>query len=862
MKNKKVKPLAIFEWLIKRTDHLENKYAVAGDFEEIFKDIAARKGKFTAHSWYFYQVLRSLPVFIINYLIRTKAMFNNYLKIAVRNLYRHKFYSVINISGLTVGMACFIFILLLIRGQLSFDRFHERSDSIYRVLSKPYGSDEIWGATTGLLAESLRDNYPEIKNSTRLGRFYTKKMQYKDKVFFEQGGWHTEQSFLDMFSFPVIKGDPSAALNDPYSIVISEEMAERFFGSEEPVGKTILVDNKHNLTVTGVLGDIPSNSHLSIDFLTTFELLRRFGVSTENYNNANYYNYIQLEKGFSNISESKIPDFYNLIFPNGNRNPTLVLQPLTDIHFDTHIEHNPWINIADRSIVYVLTAIALFILIIACINFVNLNTARSANRAREIAMRKVSGAVRRNLIFQFFGESIILTAFSSIISVVIVLLVIPEFREFTRGMVPINMTMDITSIGLFIGIILITGLLSGVYPAILLSSFSPVKTLKGSLISGEKRTIMRKALVVFQFSLSVLLVLTTMTVYDQINYMKNNVSGLDRENVLFSVIRNDFRNNYSSIKDDLLKRPFVESVTASSNLPVFGRDFTTGITWQGMDQDRIMRIEGTFIDYDYFRTYNMDIIKGRAFSREYISDKSGSVILNEEAAKQIGIDDIVGKRISIGLSGLRDVEVIGIVRNYHFKSLAAEIEPLALALNPSRMKFIIVKVAADTPDDNIKELDSVMNKYSMGVKSRFYHIEDEYNRLYEGEEYIGRFISFFTLLAAFISGLGLLGLASFMAEQRTKEIGIRKVLGSSLKQIILLLSKDFMICVILANVAAWPAGWILMQGWLQGYANRTELGISTFMMAGFISLFIAFLAVSYQSIKAASANPAKSLRNE
>jgi len=785
-------------------------------------------------------------------------MLKNYLKIALRNIKRHKGYSFINIVGLAAGMACCILILLWVQDELSYDRFHENADDIYRVIQDINFADHstTWTITQGPLGPSLKEDFPEIIDATRItNRGF--RLTYDEKSYDERVGM-ADGSIFEMFTFPLIKGDPATALSDPLSIVLTEEMAAKYFKDEDPIGKTIKADNKWDFQVTGVMKNVPPNSHLQFDFLIPFIFGQELNYTVDHWGNSSFRTYVQLPKGIP--AQDVISKISGYLFekPTIEKDARLNLQPLTRIHLYSNYEYDS----AHGDITYVtlFSLIAFFILLIACVNFMNLATARSGNRAKEVGMRKVAGAHKVDIIRQFYGESTLLAFIALLLAVVLVWLLLPVFNNLAAK----ELTLDISgNLSILLGLLciaILTGIISGSYPAFFLSAFQPVMVLKGFRLSGSKGSLFRKILVVFQFSLTILLIICTIGVYGQLNYMRNRKLGYDKEHMIYFGMRGDMREKFDSVKNELLQNPNILGVTASSNVPTYGYYFSNSLwRWEGQNPDEETLMRAVFIDIDYFKTFGMEITEGRSFSKEFPTDATEAIMVNEEAVKAMGMESPIGKRLSIGDNNFK---IIGVVKNYHFRSLQQEIEPLILLYSPQRCRVLFARLKSDQIPQTIGYIEDGWKRFVPGYPFNYRFLDEALDRLYRSEQRIGTLFRYFSILAILISCLGLFGLASFMAEQLTKEIGIRKVLGATASNIVALLSKEFTKWVIVANIFAWPIAYFVLSKWLQSYAYKTNIALLSFVLSGALALLIALATVSYQSIKAALANPADSLRYE
>jgi putative ABC transport system permease protein len=789
----------------------------------------------------------------------------NYFKVTWRNIKRYKGYSFINVIGLAVGLACCILILLWVRDELSYDRFHKHLDDLYRVVTEFHKTEPAthYWPVCAPLAPALKEEYPEITRATRFTRLRRGQlMKYGDKNFLESRICLTDSDFFEMFTFPFIEGDPRSALSYPNSVILTEEMAAKYFGSENPLGKTLNINNEYDFMVAGIIKNVPHNSHLQFDFLLPFIRIEDFEQSwavLDNWTLSGFATYVQLDKDASaEALSNKIADYLKKHVQESE--DVIYLQPFKDIHlYSSHIQFGVE-GQGDIRYVYIFSIVAFFILVIACINFMNLATARSACRAKEVGLRKVVGASKSQLIKQFFCESVFMAFLSLILAIVLVELFLPVFAKLSGKQLNLNLSTHLNILVAIVAMTLITGLLSGSYPALFLSSLRPVKVLKGALKTEGKGYLFRKVLVVSQFALSILLIVCTVVVSHQVGFMRNKKLGFDREHVVYFPIRDELALRYESIKDEWLKDTGIKNVSVSSSLPTSGVILTTDkVSWEGKNPENVVVLEVTSVGYDFIETFGMEMVKGRSFSKKYPSDEEEAVVINETAMKMIGMEDPVGKQLFFGESA---VTIIGVVKDYHFKSLHSEIEPLVMAIVPSLYRYVFVKLDAGNIPSTLAHIESTWRTFFPDTPFEYHFLDEDYDKLYRSEQRMGTLFNHFTILAVVISCLGLFGLALFMAEKRTKEIGIRKVLGASVSGIVVVLNKEFTKWVLVANVVAWPIAYYAMSKWLQGFAYRIDLDFWIFVLAALIAYAVAVATVSYQSIKAAVANPANSLRYE
>jgi putative ABC transport system permease protein len=785
-------------------------------------------------------------------------MLKNYLKIVLRNIKRHKGYSFINIAGLAIGMACCLFITIWVLDELSYDKFHENAASLYRVEENQDYSGRRFhvNVTPYPLAPALKDEIPEIIDATRYVWAGGLLFRYGDKAFFEDDIRAVDPSFFQMFTFPLLKGDEKMALTSPYSLVLSEDVAEKYFGKENPLGQTISINNQYDFTVTGIMKNIPHNSYLQFDILIPYEFLKKAGKTDENFGHNSIQTFVELQESipFQQVNE-KILGFIRTRLPESRTN--LVLMPYSRIHLHSYFG---WRKDAGAvQYVYIFSLIALFVLLIACINFMNLSTARSANRAKEVGLRKVVGAMRRHIIQQFYGESVIFAFIALILAVVMVTFLLPAFSSLAAK----ELSWDVSGIGSvllgLLAITLFTGLVAGSYPALFLSAFQPVKVIRGSLKSGAGSSRFRKVLVVVQFSISILLIIGTVVVYKQLNFMKNKRLGWDKEHLVYIYLRGDIKKSYEALKTELVKDPRVLGVTGAFQLPSYNSANAGGADWDGKDPELKPLIGINEVDFDFIKTLKIEMAEGRSFSREFSSDLSKSFIVNEEVAIMMGKESVVGERFSFaGVDG----SIIGVMKNFHYQPLRNKIEPLAIHLVPDYINYMLIRIPAASISESLQFIENTWNRVIPDYPLEYRFVDETFDSIYRTEDRMGNLLKYFAILAVFIACLGLFGLASFTAEQRTKEIGVRKVLGATVPQVTLLLCKEFLLLVLLANVIACPVAYLVMKNWLQNYAYQTGLGLYIFAAAMAAALIVAIISVGFQAIKAAISNPVDSLRYE
>ncbi|MBN1271547.1 MAG: ABC transporter permease [Candidatus Aminicenantes bacterium] len=857
-------------WLIRRIFKDEGE-AKLGDFMEIYSIFAEEKGRLQAKLRFWWYLIRSIPKYFKDSLHMGGNMFKNYIKIAFRNLRRNKGYSTINITGLIVGIVCFVLMFLYVRFELSFDHFHINSDQIYRFYKKrqaegtAYLGNPYFTTTPAPLAPALKDEFPEVVNATRISSLYNTLLIHQKYKFYENGLWADNQ-FLQIFSFPLRQGNPEEVLAKPHSMVVTERLAERFFGSKDPTGEIITFHyglHKINFQVTGILKNIPANSHLHFDFLASFinlKDMRRNGL--ENWYSSSDTTYIQLQHGYDyKALENKLPVFLNKYAPERYAKYAGFLQPLKKIHLHSFFNF----DIAatnDINNIYIFTAIALIILIIACINYMNLATARSFQRAKEVGMRKVMGAARQQIIRQFLGEAVFLSGLALFGALVLVKFILPLFNSFTQQNLQLNILKNPGIIFVLFAIVILVGHISGSYPAVFLSSVRPIKVLKKEALGSSKGAFMRNILVIFQFSASIILIVCTIVVYGQLKFIKNKDMGFSRDNIVTVRIR-DFviSKNIENLKNTLLEHPNVKNISTSESLPLHITNRSSDVKAIDESKQEVnIPLYYSSVDFDYLDTFDIKLLLGRNFAQEFSMDKEQSLILNETAVSHLRWENPIGKRIQ--LQG-KDFAVIGVVKDFHYQPMHLPIEPMALYMEEGfRHSELAVRMSPDNIPQTIAFLKKTYEQYQPLHPFEFTFLDDSFNRIYQREQIFGSIFRIFSFLAIFIACLGLYGLASFTAERRTKEIGIRKVLGASISGIFMYFSLGLSKCVLLANLIAWPIAYYLMDKWLQSFAYRMNLNAWPFILSGLAAFLIALLTISYQSVKAATANPVDSLRYE
>ncbi|MBT5876569.1 MAG: FtsX-like permease family protein [Candidatus Latescibacteria bacterium] len=799
-------------------------------------------------------------------------MFFNYVKISLRNIRRRKAYAVINILGLAIGLSSCIFIMLYVQDELNRDRFHTRADRLYRV-TNDYSSDtgvSSAARTAPLLGPELEAEFPEVEQSVRFKTFGGI-AAHGDKRFYEQDGFYAVDSeIFQVFTFPLIKGDPSTALQDPFSLVLSLETARKYFGDEDPMGKTITIREDYEFTVTGVLAPIPFNSHIQVQLLMSFGALETFYGSDalNTWQNNIYYTYLLLREGTdSSVLASKIPAFVERNISPGLSEGTSIALPLqlvTDIHLYSDRQHDLQTG-GDITSVYLFSGIAIFILIVACINFMNLATARSAGRAREVGLRKAVGAVRGQLISQFLGESVVFAVLAALLALVIVQFALPAFNEIAGKQLAVGAIFSF-EIAVIIGaMILLSGVLAGSYPALYLSAFEPARVLKGKVQASRSGRLLRQWLVVLQFAISIALIAGTDIAFKQLNFLRTTDMGFDKEQILVVPFFWEpiVQQRYGALKSELEGLPSVDRITASGDIP--GRMFTSlSYNTERDDGPASGGITSLLVGSDFAKTYKATLVAGRDFDSGRQLDASGKgYILNEAAVSAIGWnspDDAVGRKFSLG--GREAGQVVGVVRDFNVTTLQESIKPLAMGVWPDWFGYLSIRVQSEDIPGTLAAIEGVWNTVIATLPFEPFFLDAALDRQYQSEQRLSQVFGTFSAMAIFIACLGLFGLISFTAEQRTREIGIRKVLGASVAGVVGMLSWDFVKLVLAANLVAIPVTYIVMNAWLSDFAYHDQIGMGTFVLSGILTLGIALSTVGYQAIRAALTNPVDALQFE
>jgi putative ABC transport system permease protein len=814
-------------------------------------------------------------------------MLRNYFKIAWRNLAKHKFISFINLFGLTVGLTCCLLILAYIRNELSYDRYNSRADRIYRVtrsfLTKEGVQSLHLSSIAPPFAPLLKNDFPDIQQITRVLPSNTTPFRYKDNIFNEQKAYFVDEHFADVFDVHTVAGDPKTALEAPYSLMLTEEVAKKYFGPDDPMNKVIRVNNQFDCKVTGIFKEFPANAHMHPEVMISFNTLRDSAIYGEknlltNYGNNAFFTYFLVPENYPvhERIEAQFPAFIdkNVHFPGApstfipSKTTRLFVQKLTDIHLRSHLDDELEEN-GDITRVYIFGSIALFILLIACINYMNLSTARSALRAREIGIRKVAGAERKELILQFLSESVMIAWMAILMAVGLAWLTLPWLNDLTGG--------SLTLAPLFQGKLLIplmltpflVGVLSGIYPALFMSSFQPARVLKGLFKPGGSSISFRKVLVVVQFAISIILIISTAIVFQQLDYIRQKALGFDKDHVVTMQYDNGMDKTWDAFRNQLLQSAYIKDASRSSRTP--GDRLLDGMGASVESGDSLKPVTANIrylaADYDFVPTYGISVVAGRNFSRAYSTDTSAAYLLNAAATQALDFKTpqaAIGKNFSYGNT---KGKIVGVLGDFHFESLHQKIQSMILVLPPPSQTAgsfgrISIKIAGNNLPAALTYLGNSWKKFLPTTPFEYEFMDKQFGQLYASEQRQGSLFTTFACIAIFIACLGLLGLSAFAISQRIKEIGIRKVLGANISSIVMLLSRDFMILVALAALIAFVVADVAMRRWLEDFAYRIPMPWWVFLAAGILAAAVALITIGIQAVRAAMSNPVKSLRSE
>lgn len=804
-------------------------------------------------------------------------MIKNYLKIALRNLMRNKFYSIINVFGLAIGIACFTLIVLFVRDELAYDGFHKNKDRIYRVceeLDPEEGQGENSSSQPFPVAKALLNDYPQlVEQAVRFFNFQeaSHTLQYKDIKINEKKTFFADSSLFKVFDFPLVKGNPDKALSEINSIVISQETARKYFGDEDPMGKMIRFDGKIDLMVSGVFEKIPTQSHIHFDCLVSFVTLKALigpNIGSGNWVWNPCWTYILLKEGASGAElEKQFPDFVKKYFPDFIvPQARLYLQRLTDIHLTSKLDYELEPN-SDRSDIFIFGVIGIFILIIACINFMNLSTARSAKRAKEVGMRKVFGSYRSHLVQQFLGESMLLSLFALVFAVGLVIILLPVFNSFSGKDLSVSLFFEIKTGLLLLCVTLFVGIVSGIYPALFLSAFEPVQVLKGTFSPGRKSKLFRQSLVVLQFAISLALIISTAVIYNQLQFLRNADLGFEKEQVIVLPVRSPMAKVYLPFSEELKTGGRIVNIATMND--ILGASHNTHeYNYEGMPANKEwIYFPSLIVSPTFIQTLNIKLVAGRGFDKDIKTDDSLSVVINESMVKHLGWgapENALGKQFFTPSGHER---VIGVAKDFNFVSLKESVGPFVLDLADKKnktywTKYIVIRIPPKDVQGTIKYIEGKWNEFSKEYPFEYFFLDENLGKLYRSQDNLAKLVGYFSVLAVFIACLGLFALASFTAEQRTKEIGIRKVLGAPVYTLVNLMSKEFLKLVFVSALISWPVTWFLMNGWLDNFAYRITIGFGVFIFSALAGLLIALGTVLFHALRSAYSNPVKALKYE
>ncbi len=801
-------------------------------------------------------------------------MFKNYLKTTIRHLLKYRTYSFINIAGLAVGMTCCILILLYVRDELRYDRFHERADRIYR-LTLSTEKDQPTNANTSFnQGPALAAEFPEVEAIVRfrkMGWGEKRVFAHHDNRFYEDRFFYADENAFNVFGFPFLRGNPQTALAEPFSIVITAAMSQKYFGHDNPLGETISLDpyNDGEFTdykITGVVKDIPHYSHIKFDFLASFASQKDLKImeGRRGWGLESVFTYVLLKpQAVAETVQARLPAFLEKHLGKDHWY-SVHLQPLTDIRLHSKLRAELEPN-GDIAYVYIFSAIAAFILLIACINFMNLATAQSAQRTKEVGLRKVVGAFRSELVKQFLLESICLSLFALAIAFILIEASLPFLNSVVGKQIAIAYATDLPFAAMMFGLALVTGVVAGSYPALFLSASRPIDSLTGKTSGGRKAAvILRKGLVIFQFAISAILIVCTTVVYYQMQFLRAKNLGFDRELIVIAPLNNPIRNNYRAAKHELLQHPNLLAMSLTEQVPAKAGNGAGYKIEEWKESEGLTRF---FADHDFLKTYGIGLVAGRDFDEKIPTDATTAFMVNEAFVRLAAWKspaEAIGRSIRMS-HGRKDYDgrIVGVVKDFNIYSFRESISPLVINIMPmDKLNFVSFRLARQEVTETIEHLRSVWSKFAPNYPLDYYFLDDDFARLHQADQQLGRVFQAFAWLAIGIACLGLFGLAAFTAERRTKEIGVRKVLGATVANVVTLLSRDFVKLVLVANLIAWPLAWYAMNKWLQSFAFRVAVQWWVFALAGGIALLIALLTVSTQAIRAALANPVEALRYE
>jgi putative ABC transport system permease protein len=786
-------------------------------------------------------------------------MFRNHLTIALRNIVRNKLFSTLNILGLAIGMGCAILILLWVYDEVRVDKFHKNGANLYRVMeNQTYSDGKIFtfSSTPGPMAPYIKDKYPEIEKASRFTWQVTNLFTVGEKSFYEDGRF-ADQDFMEMFSFELLTGDRGTALKEINSIVISETMAKKFFGNEDPLGKVLVMNKKESYQVTGVFRNISKRSSISFQFLLPFPVFYEQNKNwISEWGNNNVRTFLQLANGIdlAAFQEKFIHEIKN---HNKDTNVELFVQPYEEMYLYADFENGKQSG-GRIEFVGIFLVVALFVLLIACINFMNLSTAQANKRAKEVGLRKVAGAFPSQLFRQFMGESFVTVSIAAILAISIVALLISPFNDLTGKEKSLSM-LDTNALYIFLGVIAATSIVAGSYPALVISSFKPAQILKGQFNRGVEGILFRKILVVTQFLLSIVGIISTIVVYRQMSFMQNRDIGFERNNMFYLWMDGDVSPKFETFRNRLMESEGIESVTASTQLPIEIGNSSSNMSWEGKDPNEDILFSTLDVDYDFISTMKMRMVEGRSFDRSTIADTM-NYIVNQKAAEKFGFKNgTAGQELTMWD---RKGKIVGVVEDFNFSSLHSPIEPLIIRVNQKYIRCLLVRAKENQSAAALRSTENLWKEYATGYPFKYSFMNQDWEEMYKSEEQRGQVFNAMSGMSIFISCLGLFGLSAFSAERRTKELGIRKAMGATVNSLVFLMGKELTSLVLIASLIGCPLGWYLMDSWLKNYSFRIEVGWGVLVFAILFCVSIALLTISYHAIRVAIANPSKALRYE
>lgn len=866
----KLKSPKIAQFLLQFILKKEERFHRIGDFEEVFQHTVEIDGRFSAWIWYWSQVIRSIPNFFMNSFFWSGIMLRNYFKTAIRNIKNQKVFSFINITGLAIGLACSILIFLFISHELSFDKYHTKADRIYRVISQSKHLDgtDYDSSTQFPFGRSLRNDYPDLGTVSQIFYFNETQVTIEQDIYKQDNLLFAEPQFLEIFEFNFILGEPNFALDDPNSAILSQTVAQKYFGDKSPLGEVIKLNNRIELKINGIIEDLPANTHMPIQIIASIKSLTPDFVGIEfdkwSMTLTNSETYILLPQNYPpNQLEEQLNIFKNKYLSEKEAKETNYgLQSITDIHFNT--KYASFNYQTSNQTILLFSLIGILILCIAGINFVNLATGQAVKRSREVGMRKVLGAFKRQLINQFFSETLLFNFFAMILSLILAQLVLPILNQFLGNQINLSLFGNASIFFFIVSIFLFISALTGIYPAFVLTRFNPIDAFKNKISSSGKTSFsLRNSLVIFQFFISQVLIVCTFVMSKQMDVFYNKELGFNQKEIISVELDESDKGKLDILKNNLLQNPNILKVSYALGEPTADGNMITYFRSDGAESQDTYQVTFKPIDENYLDIFDIKLLAGRAFRTTVENDTFYKFIVNEKLIAKMGIFDAneaLGKMIRV--SRLRG-EIIGVVQDFHTSSLASEIRPLVFTNQFSRFYSMMnIKYVPQTESQTIKFMEAEWKKVFPEYVFEYEYYDNFLHGLYDTENRLFTIIKGFSIIAILIGCLGIFGLISFIAVQKTKEIGVRKVLGATISNILILLSKEFTKNILIANLIAWPAAYFILKKWLENFAYKTTLSYDIFLFAGLLSLLITLFTISFQSIKAAIANPVTSLKYE